>query len=70
MEDDSKFDFSKNMHDISKDECKNILGFGVPVHRFKLNGGLKSKWLKSGMFEKDIEMENKVNKNIKYIFGK
>ena len=43
----------KHLHTISQDDCDKIIGCGVPIHRFKLNGALKSKWLRSGMLERD-----------------
>ena len=38
-----------------------MLGCGVPIHRFKLKGALKSKWLSSGMLERDGSVEHEVN---------
>ena len=52
-----------NLRDILQDDCERILGCGVPIHRFRLNGALKNKWLNSGIFEGDKHMEHQVNLN-------
>ena len=44
---------NKELRDISQADCERLLGCGVPIHRFKLNGALKSKWLRAGMLERD-----------------
>ena len=50
----------KNLRDITKDDCEKFLGCGVPIHRFRLKGALKNKWLNSGIFEGDLQMDNNV----------
>ena len=57
---DLPFSSSRNLREITELDCTELLGCGVPVHRFRLKGALKNKWLNSGIFEGDVAMDNKV----------
>ena len=59
--DELAFTNPKNLRDITESDCKQVLGCGVPIHRFRLNGGLKNKWLNSGIFAGDQSMNPKVD---------
>ena len=36
----------------------------MPIHRFKLKGALKNKWLNSGIFQGDLPMDEKVKTSL------
>ena len=59
--DELAFTNSNNLRDITEEECDKYLGCGVPIHRFRLKGALKNKWLNSGIFSGDLPMDDKVN---------
>ena len=59
--DELAFTNPNNLRDITESDCETFLGCGVPIHRFRLNGGLKNKWLNSGIFRGDQPMNHKVH---------